>query len=211
MAQRLLTSRRGAWPAGKQRPSLRETRQEGLRWQESDAGGGQFQRQREPIQAHTQLGNCSCIGCRELKAGELAACPLHEESHGRRLGDALGSQVLGEIRQGKGSNGKELFGLQMQYRSARHQDRELRAEREEVLDLWRGGHDLLKVVQQQQQTLVLQKQFQEVEQWEPFELFDRKVLGDGGQEQVRVTDGGKWDEKDPIDEVSGQGSSDLYS
>jgi hypothetical protein len=37
------------------------------------------------------------------------------------------------------------------------------------------------------------------------------VLGDGGQDQIRIADGGKWDEKDPIDEVIGQGSSDVDS
>jgi hypothetical protein len=74
------------------------------------------------------------------------------------------SQVFGEIRQGKGSNGKELFGLQMQHCPARHQDRERRAEREEVLDLRSGSHDLLEVVEQQQQALVVQKQLQQIEQ-----------------------------------------------
>jgi hypothetical protein len=129
-------------------------RQEGLRRQEPDAGGSQFEGQRQPIQVHTQFGNRSCIGGSELKAGEQAACPLHEESHGRRLGDVLGSQVLGEIRQGEGSHGKDLFGLHMQQRSARHQDPELRADREEVLDLWSSGHDLLEVIEQQQQAFV---------------------------------------------------------
>ena len=80
-----------------------------------------------------------------------------------------------------------------------------------MLELWRGGHDLLKVVEQQQQALVLQNQFHQIEQWEPFELFDRKLLGDGGQEQVRVTDGGKGDERDPIDEVLGQASPEVDS
>jgi hypothetical protein len=37
------------------------------------------------------------------------------------------------------------------------------------------------------------------------------VLDDGGQEQVRVADGGEWDERDPIDEVVGQGSSNVDS
>jgi hypothetical protein len=37
------------------------------------------------------------------------------------------------------------------------------------------------------------------------------MLGDDGQDQVLVTDGGKWDEIDPIDEVIGQISGDLYS
>jgi hypothetical protein len=64
------------------------------------------------------------------------------------------SQVFGEIRQGKGSNGKDLFGLQMQHRSARHQDPEMRADRKEVLDLWSSGHDLLEVIEQQQQAFV---------------------------------------------------------
>ena len=136
---------------------------------------------------------------------------MHEEGHGRRLGDVRRRQVLGEIRQGERSHGKDLFGLQMQHRSACHQDGELRAESEEMLELWRGGHDLLKVVKQQQQAFVLQNQLHQLEQWEPFALVDRKLLGDGGQEQVRVTDGGKGDERDPIDEVLGQGSPEVDS
>jgi hypothetical protein len=148
-------------------------RQEGLRRQEPDAGGSQFKSQRQPIQVHTQFGSGPCIGSSELKAGEQAACSVHEESHRRRLSDTLGSQVLGEIRQGKGSHGKDLFGLHMQHRSARHQDPEMRADRKEVLDLWSSGHDLLEVVEQQQQAFVLQKPFHQIEQKEPFTLFDR--------------------------------------
>src|SRR2546426_1011062 len=99
----------------------------------------------------------------------------------------------------------------MQHCPARHQDRERRAEREEVLDLRSGSHNLLKVVEQQQQALVVQEQLHQIEQWESLTLFDLHVLDDGGQEQVRVADGGEWDERDPIDEVLGQGSSDVDS
>src|SRR5437763_84536 len=97
----------------------------------------------------------------------------------------------------------------MQHGSAGHEDRELRAEREEVFDLWSGGHDLLKVVEQQQQALVSQKLVHQIEQEEPFTLFERKMLGDGWQEQVRVTDGSKGDEVDPICEIIGQGGCDV--
>src|SRR5437868_6860975 len=77
----------------------------------------------------------------------------------------------------------------MQYCSARHQDRELRADREEMLDLWSGGHDLLEVVEQQQHVLVLQRELHQIEQWEPFAFFERQSLRNGGQDQLWVNDG----------------------
>ena len=72
-------------------------------------------------------------------------------------------------------------------------------------------HDLLEVVQQQQELSVSQSVVQDVEQGVCSDLTEAKRLGDGWQHQGRIADGGQIHEVHPIGEGLAQVCRDLQA
>src|SRR5947207_5059525 len=109
------------------------------------------------MQSRTRLSNRMRIGRRQLKAGQLAACPLHKEGDRCRLSDALRSETFGEIRQREGSDGNDLFGREMKHSPASDQDLQVGTAGQELLDLGSSGDHLLEVIKYEQEVLLAHK------------------------------------------------------
>src|SRR5260221_14163489 len=94
-----------------------------------------------------------------------------------------------------------MFTAYMQRSTAGNQDLEVGANREQFRKPRCWHHHLFKVVEQQQQVLVSQICFQEVEQRFISGLFQSKFLSDGRDNKIRVTDGRQGDEANAIGEI----------
>jgi hypothetical protein len=68
---------------------------------------------------------------------------------------------------------------------------EVETARQQLCHLHGGARHLLKVVQHQQQVLLPQKRFYEVEQRVTSRLVDVEGLGNGGEDQSRIVERGK--------------------
>ena len=77
----------------------------------------------------------------------------------------------------------------MQRHSTGHDHLEVWAGSEKICHLHGGTDHLLKVVQQQQEVLLVQECFQQVEQWLSCDFFDVERLGDGRHDQRGIADG----------------------
>src|SRR5713101_5609613 len=76
-----------------------------LRGQDVDAGSRQLNGQRQSIQAHTDLGNGTSVGCCELEVWPDRLCPLHKEGDRCRAGQHLMLWQSGEIGSASGATG----------------------------------------------------------------------------------------------------------
>ena len=102
-----------------------------------------------------------------------------------------------------------MFAIQVQCSAAGDQQLEVRADLQEFRKLRCCHHHLLEVVEHEQQVLVSQEGFEEVQQGLCCGLFEVEGLGDGGDDQIRITDGGQRDEGDTIRKVVEEVGGDL--
>src|SRR6266566_10150769 len=116
-----------------------------------------------------------------------------------------------EIRQCQWCNRKLMFTVYMQHRAAGYQNLEVGTCCQQLRKPRCGHQHLLKVVEQQQQLLVFQVCFQEVEHRLIANLFGSKFLSDSGNDQVRIADGGQRNEADTVGEVIEQVARDLQA
>jgi hypothetical protein len=93
---------------------VREPLEQGLRRQQFDAGGGQFNGQGQAIQAHTDFGDGAGIGRREQEAGLDGLGTRHKERGRCIVSELLAVRQLGEVRRGERQHGKLVFAHQMQ-------------------------------------------------------------------------------------------------
>src|SRR5436305_1404267 len=91
-----------------------------------------------------------------------------------------------------------MLGLHMQHYATGHHDLELWTGSEELCHLDGGVDHVLEVVQQQQELLLSEKHFQQVEQWLLGELFDVEHVGDGRHDEPGIANGSQIDEIHPI-------------
>ena len=126
-----------------------------LRREQPDAGGGQLDGQRQPVQATADLGDGRRVLVGEREVGLTAPRPLDEQGH-RRVAGASGSarRRLPSVGQRQRRHRELVLAAQLQRRPAGHQHLQARARRQQLGDDRRGGAGLLEVVQQQQQALV---------------------------------------------------------
>src|SRR5216683_6102285 len=163
--------------------------QERLWWEEFDAGRGQFDRQRQPVQAGTDLDDSTRIAGIQLKIWLDCLGALEEEGNGGIVGEELRSRKLCEVRKRQGWDGTFVFPLDVQGGTAGHEDAQVGATGQQVRQVWGRWQDLLEVVEQEQQALVSQEGFEEVQQGSRSAIFDAERLGDGGHNQAVVADG----------------------
>ena len=97
-----------------------------------------------------------------------------------------------------------MFTTDVQHGTAGHQDFEVRTSRQQIRQLRGCRHEVLKVVQQQQEMLVLQRGFQEGEQRLTSCLFDPEFLGNGGNDQLGITDGSECNEASAVGKLLAQ-------
>ncbi len=112
--------------------SLSQTGQECLWGEEFDACRCQFNGQRQPIQAHTDLGDGTRIGGSHLDVGPGSLCTLQKECHSCILCQGFALGKLGEVGQRQRWDRKLAFTTDVQYGTTGHQDVELRAVGQQV-------------------------------------------------------------------------------
>ena len=158
VAQGLLAGRQIARAAGQHVQGLRAAQagQQGGWRQQPGPRGGQLDRQRQAIQPRADLGNHRGIFRREREVGahRLRAC--HKQRHCRVGGQRLGRG--GAWRgQGQRRHGQLVLARKMQRDPARHQRAQVRALRQQRGHQRRGTHNLLEVIEHQQQRFIAQR------------------------------------------------------
>ncbi len=91
VAQRALAGRQVLGAVGEQGQPFLQPRGQGSRPKELEAGGGQLDRQRQPVQADADLGHGHGVGGRERKTGLDGGRTAAEEVHGSIAAQACGS------------------------------------------------------------------------------------------------------------------------
>src|SRR5215470_15911042 len=99
--------------------------------------------------------------------------------------------------------------MQMQYFTAGDQQFQLKAHLQQFTEQGCCSDYLLKVVEHQQELLVLQVIFQEIQERSVTHFSECQSLSDGGNNQSVVADGSEWDEIDPIGKAIEQVSGDV--
>ena len=150
---------------------------------------------------HTDLGDGTGVGLCELKIGPHGLGSLKEERDRCILGKGFLLRKLFEVWQCQWWHRKLVFALDVQPGAARYQEFEPGAGGQEGGQLRGCWQDLLKVVEHEQQVLVLERGFQQVQGRLGTGLFESKGPSDGRNDQLWVTDGGKGDEVDAIDKI----------
>src|SRR5260370_22220646 len=89
----------------------------------------------------------------------------------------------------------------MQHFTARHYYLQTRANRQQFLDEWSSRHDLLEVVQQQQEVLAAQRNLHPIKDGLRSYLLNSKLLRDSGNYQIRFIDRNQGNKTDTIGEV----------
>ena len=125
VAQRLLARWCVAYTARQHRQALAQPSEQ--RWwrQQFDAGRGQFNRQRQAIQAGTDLGDCRGAGIAHLEIGleRLGAC--NEECHRLILRQRHEVGQVVEIGQRERRDGKLVLSREVEHRAAGDQQLEV--------------------------------------------------------------------------------------
>ena len=96
IAHRLLPGRQGPRPSRQQRQALLQALEQRLRWQHLDEGGGQFNGQRQPIEARADLGHGRGVGSGHREVGFHRLRPLDEEAHRLVLAQGLHRRQVGQ-------------------------------------------------------------------------------------------------------------------
>src|SRR5207248_9553816 len=105
---------------------------------------------------------------------------------------------VGEIGQRQWRDGKLVFPTEVEHRTTGHQDFKMGAIGQQVRKSRCRCQYLLEVVEEQQQSLVLQRRFQEVEQWLLVGFVQSEHLGKRRDDQVRNANGSQRDEADAV-------------
>ena len=137
---------------GQQRQPPLQAGEDGLRWEESDARRGQLDGERQAVQSTADLGHRRGILVVEGEFGLDGVGALDEEAHGG---------ILGELLDWEAACGRLASGGTAYSRSARRWSASRletstfrpRGQPEISSDRGRSGHDVLEVVQHQQQPL----------------------------------------------------------
>src|SRR5207248_2287859 len=90
-----------------------------------------------------------------------------------------------------------------------HEDGEVWATGQQVGQVRGGWQDLLEIVEQEQHVFITERGFEQIEQGPRCSLFEIEGLGDGGDDQGGVAEGGERNEVDAIGKVSEQVGGDL--
>src|SRR5215471_15694095 len=151
------------------------------------------------------------IRLRQLKVMLDCSRTLEEECHRCILRESFTLRKMGKIRDRQRWDGKLLFPLDMEHRTAGHADGEMRATGQQVGHVWSCRQDLLEVVEYEQHVFVLQEGFEESHKRQCPVLFDFERLSDGGNDQVGVADRSQLDERDAIGKVVEELSGDLQN
>ena len=101
--------------------------QENDQGQHRHPGGGEFDGQRQSVEAGAQGRNRCRVGRREGEIGPPGACTLEEQCHCWDTAEALRREHVARVGERQGLNGVDLLIPQSQRHTASYQDLEPRA------------------------------------------------------------------------------------
>ena len=104
------------------------------------------------------------------------------------------------IRQGERLNGKGTFATHMQHLPARNQQFQVRADSQQIHQVWSGCYHVLKVIEHQEEALVSEKCLQVLERFQPGVL-ELEGVGNGMQDQSGLLQGSQGDKASAIGEL----------
>ena len=169
-----------------------------------DAGRRQLKREGESVQPHTQRGDGRRRDVGHLEVGFDRPCPLDEERDRSSVDELRQRGEVLQVRQRQRCHRILLLATQLEPGAAGHQHLQAGRRLEQVGDEGRGAHDLLEVVQQNQQAPVAQIGHQRLQQRLLPAFLEAKRLRKRRDDQFRVADGRQVDEADAVREVVAQ-------
>jgi hypothetical protein len=187
-AQHALALGEVARAVGQQGEAVPQTGQQRL-WREDRATrGGEFDRQRQTIEANADFGHRSRIALcdRELRLDRIDS--RREEGNGGGCERRLWRQRVREVGRRQRRYVEEVFPADMQRRAARRQDRDAGTAGQDLGDIRRGGGDLLAVIEQEE-VLLPRQVIAEVIKWcAVARIAQIERAGDRGHNQRRVAE-----------------------
>ena len=197
-AQRLLAFGPVPRSAGEEPKAIAEPREHGLGREDVDAGSRQLDRQRQTVQAGTDLGHGRRVLVGHLEIGFDPYRSLDEERDRLVLREALGTFV--EARIGRGEGWHRVFSLPVDPQSAAtgRQDREPRRGCKQLCDARGGISNLLEIVEDQKRSPFAEVVGQGCHGREASAVRQAQLLRDGSGHQLRVAQQGERDEKDAV-------------
>ena len=188
-----------------------QSRQHGLGREELDARRGQFDGQRQAVQADADLGHRRGVGVVHPEVGLDRQGALDEERHGGILRQGLDGRQVPGIGQVERGHRELVLAAEPQHHPAGHQALQARAGRQQLRHQRGRRHDLLEVVEHQQHLLILQELLQALEQHLARFFLDAQRPGDAGGHQRGVPDGRQRDKVDPVLKVLEQVGGHLQA
>ncbi|OLT06129.1 hypothetical protein BJF90_18340 [Pseudonocardia sp. CNS-004] len=169
-------------------------------------GGGQLDRERQPVQATADLDDGRGVRPVEREAGGCGGGPVEQQVHRRHPGDGVRVGRRG-WRDREGSERAQVLPGDAEGLAARRQHGHARAAAADRLDrLGRGLDEVFAVVEHQQQPLGAQELHQPAGPVEPRPLADGQRGADRVDDRGRVADRRELDEPRAVGEPGGRGA-----
>ena len=165
--------------------------EQGPRGEERDPGGGQLEREGQPVQAPADAGHGGGVGVRQFEGGVDRLRPVDEQAHRLRADAGRPARRGGARpggRKGEGRDGEAVLSGQAQRGAARRQHREPGAGRQELPDRRGGIEHVLAVVEHQEQAHGPQRGAQRARRRPPRRPPHPHRRGDGRQHERRVVE-----------------------
>ncbi len=201
VAQRLLAHGQVACATGEDIQTMGKAMEQSLRWEQLAPGSGQFERQRQAIQAHADLCDGVRISRGQLKGRLDGLRAQDKEAHRGPLQEGLWLWQLREIGERERGNRELLLSREVEGGSAGDEHAETRTGGEQHKELGCRLEQVLEVVQQQQQVPLAQRSPHLFLQGEISHIPQAERLGDRCQDPGRIADRGERHEADSIGKV----------
>ena len=200
-AQRLLVQGGGAAPGGEQPEAVPQAGGDLLHGEDAGPRRRQLQGQGQPVQAGADLGHGGGVRRREGEPGAHGGDAVKEEAHGGDLGQALGRQIGPGVGRGEGGHAPHRLALHSEGLPAGGQDAHAgRGAQDGVHHPGHGPHQVLAVVQQQQQAPVAQGGDDRLQARPAGHLGDARAVASGGGDELGVGHRGQLHEGRPVRE-----------
>ena len=173
---------------------LLESRDDLARREQLDPGGGQLEREWEPVQAQTQPGDRVgvCIG--ELEVGPRGTCAIHEQSHRLDPPEVRRVERVGRVRKPERRDRVDPLCGNVQRRAAGDEQRQAGCTGEQLGERRCGFEHVLEVVQHERRTSAAQVGDQRLERLPAGPFVEIERAADRPGDEVRVADRRELDE-----------------
>jgi hypothetical protein len=165
-----------------------------------DPGGGELDRQREPVEPRADLGDRGGVLVAHAEVGLGSLRPLDEQGHRLVLGERLQAREVRRV--GHGQRRDEVLALPVdpQGAAARHEHDELRGCAQQLAHQRGGIGELLEVVQDEEEPPATKVLAEGGHRVQAAAVGEAELMGDRSRDELRVPDGAERHEEDPIGE-----------